>query len=469
MDKTKLNQQALAMAEDLIKARPSIPLSVAMAVVNYKMANICSQLHVNVDTKSGYGLATVNLYYMVLASSGVGKNSSLGLIDTFYFKDAFDYIKTTVYPKFKDAAMETIEAAGQEREIHSWVPKISNATISGMYAYAESFMLSGIGGLNIEVDEVANAVISKAELFEILLTPYDKGDFVPVAKRTDPNSMDISGMPVNLYCFGNKVRLLEGDNVETAFMNLLDEGYGRRCIFVDDASIRPRKTPQDVLNEMTVAEELKSLRSEDRDRIKSLVCKQNLNKVMELTDEARLMFATIKAEGDNFILDNKGLTDAVKSDIAERNFKTAKLASAYAFFEGRDNVSKKNMEEAFEVIKESSQVLTEIRKVKPKHERLLERLLEEPEMITSQTMLRYPFIPSSWTKKIDEYINLAQELASERGLIWEEVKRKGVSYYKVEEKTSQTSKKLDEIDEQEDKVVKETQELTEESLLAFLE
>ena len=403
MDKLKLNKQVVKMAEDLISARPSIPLSVAVAVVNYKMANICSQMHIKLDTRSGYGESTANIYALVLASSGVGKNSSLGLVDKFYFGEAFKYINDVVYPQFKQKALDNL-SEDDERPIHSWTKNLSNSTTSGMYAYAESFTLCGMGGLNLEVDEIANAVVSKAELLEILLTPYDNGTFAPVAKRTDSNSMSIENLPVNLYCFGNKVRLFEGDNVETSFLKLVDEGYGRRMIFTEDTSEPARRTTEEVVREMELSEEIADKRVVDRVAIKLLISADNLGKTIPLSKEARYMYAMIKADGENYILDNKGLEPAVKADMNERNFKTAKLACIYAFFDKNEEITKQNMEEAYEVIKDSSRVLAELRRVKPKHQRLLEALLAEDNPITTQHMLSYPFIPSGWTKNIEDYV-----------------------------------------------------------------
>ena len=446
MNKKKLNKFVVQIADDLIAARPSIPLSVAVAVANYKMANICSQMHIKIDTKSGYGHSIANLYSLVLASSGVGKNSSLGLVDKFYFGEAFKYISETVYPAFKTKVLNKFTEE-DERPIHSWTKNLSNSTTSGMYAYAESFTLCGIGGLNLEVDEIANAVISKAELLEILLTPYDNGTFSPVAKRTDSNSMSIDNLPVNLYCFGNKVRLFEGDAVEAAFIKLLDEGYGRRMIFTEDTSVPTRRSADEVIQEMELSEKISEKREKDRQYIKNLINSDNLGMVIPLSKKARYKYAIIKADGENFILDNKGLEPAVKADMNERNFKTAKLAGIYAFFDGNEEVTEKNMEEAYEVIMDSSEVLKQLRKVKPKHQRLLDALLLEEKPVTTQHLLSYSFIPSSWTKKIDEYIDLAKALASENGYIWKETSRKGVEYYSVSSREKPSEKKvLDAVD-----------------------
>lgn len=431
MDETKLNPMALSFAKDLMRVRTNLPLSSALASVNYKMANIASQMHITVDTKSGYKPTPVNLYSLVLLVSGGGKNSSLGLLDRWFFGDAFFKMKDLVYPHYKKIAMQNLEDEGIERDIHSWTQSISNATISGMYAYAESFSLVGFGSLNIEVDEIGNAVISKAELFENLLTPYDNGDFMPVAKRTDSNSMDISGLPVNLYCFGNRVRLMDGDRVETNFIQMLDEGYGRRFIFVDDDSKPKLSSAKDVLAEMKVSEETRQNRTKERDAIKDLISVKNFNKSLMLSDEAMYVYATIKAEGDAYVYENRGLQPAVIADLTERHFKTVKLAGVYAFFEGSNIVEKEHMEQAFEVVRTSSEVLKKLRRIKPLHERLLEALLTEPEKITAQTMLSYPFINGSWSKKIFEYIDLAKQLASERGLTWDEVSKDGVTYYRV--------------------------------------
>ena len=431
MDKNKLNPLALKIAEDLMKVRTGLPLSPAIASVNYKLSNIASQMHIRVDTKSGYQPTPVNTYTLVLLNSGGGKNSSLGLLDRWFFGDAFNKIREVVFPYYKEKALKKLEEKGINRDIHNWTQSVSNATMSGMFAYAESFSLAGFGSLNIEIDEIGNAVASKAELFEMLLTPYDNGDFQPVAKRSDSNAMDISGLPVNLYSFGNKVRLFNGDNTERQFIQLIDEGYGRRFIFVDDNSVPKLKTPKEIMEEMEISEQTRINRADDRKYIADLVNSANFNKILEMDYDAMYMYAVIKAESDAFISEHKGLLPAVQADISERYFKTAKLAGVYAFFDNSSFVTGKHMEQAYEVVKESSEVLMELRRVKPLHDRLLEALLKEEKPVTSQHMLAYPFVNSTWTKKIIEIIDLAKQLASERGYEWIEDSKGGVTYYSV--------------------------------------
>lgn len=446
MDETKLNSFALQMAKDLMTARPSIPLATAIGVANYKMANICGNLKVMLDTRSGYARTPVNIYQLLLLDSGGGKGASLGLIDEFYFKEAFEHIGNQVYPQFKQLAIKKLLREGNERPLHNWVASMGDATQSGLLAYAESYSLAGFGGISVEIDEIGKAVISKADVFELLLQPYDNGLYVPTAKRTDPDAISVAGMSTNLYCFGNKVRLFEGDIVESSFLKLLDEGYGRRMIFIDDESKQTRSTLQEIVSSMKISELIKTKRAKDRTYIKSLVTGSNLNKLLTLSDDALLFWATVKSDGDNYILDNPKLAPAVQSDMSERCFKTAKLASIYAFFEGSDVVSRKNMEEAFEVIEESSRVLKLLRVVKPKHERLLDYMLLEATPITSQAMLAYPFIPSTWTKKIGEYIDLAKELANEKGYIWDEISRNKVTFYQVRKEEIESKEELDKIE-----------------------
>lgn len=440
MDESKLNGLALKIAKDLMKVRTGLPLAPAIASVNYKLSNIASQMHIKVDTKSGYQPTPVNTYTLVLLNSGGGKNSSLGLLDRWFFGDAFTKIRDKIYPMYKEKALKELEDKGNDRSIHNWVQSVSNATVSGMFAYAESFRLCGFGSLNVEIDEIGNAVSSKAELFEMLLTPYDNGDFQPVAKRSDTDSMDITGLPVNLYSFGNKVRLFNGDNTERSFIHLIDEGYGRRFIFVDDNSISKVKTPKEIMNEMELSETTRNNRQSDREYIASLITSRNFNKVLEMDYEALYQYAVIKSESDAYIEANKGLLPAVQADISERYFKTAKLAGVYAFFDGSNVVTGKHMEQAYEVIKESSKVLEELRRVKPLHDRLLEAIVRESKPVTSQHMLAYPFINNTWTKKILEIIDLAKQLASERGYEWDEHTKGGVVYYTVSK--TQTEREL---------------------------
>ena len=177
-----------------------------------------------------------------------------------------------------------------------------------------------------------------------------------------------------------------------------------------------------------------------------MVTSANLGKVLKLDRSAKIQWATIKADGDNYILDNKGLPPAVRADMSERNFKVTKLAGIYAFFEGCDDITARHMNEAFEVIKESSRVLVDLRRIRPLHTRLLESMLEESKPCTSQHYLSYSYINSTWSKKILEILDLAKQLASEKGYLWKEVSRKSVLYYEVSKPTKKEDKVLDEVD-----------------------
>jgi len=450
MDESKLNPLVQKMVKDLQQAKPSMGLGLACSAVHFKMASIAGQMRICVDTQAGFGTAVSNFYGLCFSPSGSGKSIGVNLLDNMYFSEAFNYMKKEVYPKFEKKAIQKLEDDGIERSLQAWTAKASNATLSGLYSASETAYLVGVGNVNIQLDEVADAVVGKADLFDILLECYNNGDFPAQLKRSDNNPLDIDGIPINLYAFGDKSKLVNGDNVEFAFQNLLKTGYGRRFIFADDKTVEvAERSPQDIVREMRATEKIKRDREPDRQRIKELISINNMNKVLTLTDEAMLMYATIQCDGENYIKSNKGLSEAVQSDMLNRVFKTVKLASIYAFFEESKKVELKHMEESFEIIKESSKVLSEITKLKPIHYRLLERMIEEDKPCTSQHFLSYSFIPSSWTRKINEIIDLTKELASERGYKWSEVSRKAVIYYSVVDKDSKLEEELDEVDEKE--------------------
>jgi len=449
MNKDKLNPLVVKMVNDLQLAKPSMGLGLACNAVHFKMANIASQLRVMVDTEAGFGTAVSNFYGLSFSPSGSGKSVGVNLLDNLYFSDALEYMKKEVFPKFEKKALQKLEDDGIERQLHSWTSKISNATLSGLYAISETYYLCGIGGVNVQLDEVADAVVSKADLFDILLECYNNGDFPAQAKRSDSNALDIDGIPVNLYAFGDKTKLVNGDNVEFAFQNLLKTGYA----------------PADVVREMKATEKIKKDRATDRQKIKSLISISNMNKVLKLTDEAMLYYATVQCDGDNYVKANKGLAEAVVSDMLNRVFKLVKLASIYAFFEESKKIELRHMKQAFEIINESSRVLVEITTMKPIHERLLEKMLLENKPITSQHILGYSFINSTWTKKVLEYIALAKELASERGLLWITTSKKTVDYYRVVIKDKDVEEVLEEVDVAE---ARETKKRSKEELAKLL-
>ena len=451
MDESKLNKFALKGAKDIMAIRPTIGLPMAMNMMNNLMANVTTQCRVFLDLGAGFSPTPCNIYSLTLADSGSGKNSGLNLLINFYFASVFEYIGKEGFPKFKAKATAKLEAEGSDRKLHTWNKWMADSTYSGFLAYCETYHLAGFGSINLFIDEISNAIITKSDLFEMTLGIYDNGEALATAKRSDTESMDITGMPVNLYSQGNVEKLLNGDNIEVAFMRYLAEGGSRRTIFVNDNSKPPARSPREIMDEMLKSNDILKQRESDRAYVKSLVTSKNMNKILTFDKEALMEYCVIASEGEELVANNIGKPQAEISDLLNRNFKCAKLASVYCFFDGKDRVAKTHMTQAYEIDKESSKVLAKLVQVKPLHERLLDKLLAEEKPVTSQTMLSYPFIPSSYTKKILEYVSLAKELASERNYYWHETVRKSVIYYQVTKENKTEKTVLDKVDAEEAK------------------
>ena len=115
MNENNMNKLALKMARDIMSAKPTMGLSLALSAVHFKMSSLVSQLRLKVDTQAGFGTAVSNFYGLSLSSSGSGKSVGVNLLDGFYFGEAFDFIKRDVFPKFKQRCEAELEVAGIER------------------------------------------------------------------------------------------------------------------------------------------------------------------------------------------------------------------------------------------------------------------------------------------------------------------------------------------------------------------
>ena len=71
MDVNKLNPLVKRMATELMSVKTSMPLQCAVASVNYKLANLASQIHIKIDTRCGFRPAPVNIYSLMLLNSGL--------------------------------------------------------------------------------------------------------------------------------------------------------------------------------------------------------------------------------------------------------------------------------------------------------------------------------------------------------------------------------------------------------------
>ena len=73
---------------------PAIDESAASMMANYKLSMLSSNMRVSVEYIKAKNPAPLNWYSLLLLQSGGGKNSSLELIDEWYFKEIIKKLST---------------------------------------------------------------------------------------------------------------------------------------------------------------------------------------------------------------------------------------------------------------------------------------------------------------------------------------------------------------------------------------
>ncbi|MEL7399782.1 MAG: primase C-terminal domain-containing protein, partial [Pseudomonadota bacterium] len=179
-----------------------------------------------------------------------------------------------------------------------------------------------------------------------------------LVKNTSENtrSQEITGRtPANLLLFGAPEKLLDGGKTEEIFDELLETGYGRRCLFgfsARHARIGQTLTPEELYQARTSGASLQTQKqlASQLERLANVI---NTDKVIAMDKEVALTWMEYQLLCESRADDLPDHAGLLKTEMMHRHFKALKLAGAYAFVDDSPEITREHLFMALKLVEES--------------------------------------------------------------------------------------------------------------------
>lgn len=409
----------------VLSINPAMREEAVAIMVNYKLASLVGNLRIKVRYKKTMADAPVNFYGILFMKSGAGKNSSLNILDHWYFQDIKNSFKKLYHRKRQDyieglSAFETEDRAKELiKELSNWEMTIASATKEGIEKMASTLYKLECLTLGVEIDELDKYIVSEAPLINMMFGSYDEGRWNPKATAGRDLQEAITGVAPNFFGFATPEAMLLDDSVAEPFKKMLASGFARRAFYYhEDSDVLPKiLTAEDLLKLEDISCDLKEKSKGLSDKLMSLVKQSNLGKVITFSKKSKMFLTDYKVKS----LELASITNdsIMNAEYRERDFKTAKLAAMYAFLDGRDEVTNKDIEYAITITEHSSASLARIGEAKSLIEKLYLRIREEDGYVHISDMLSFGLVNKNHTQRIKEYVRELEPYSEMYGDIFE--------------------------------------------------
>jgi hypothetical protein len=321
--------------------------------VAYFAAKVASTMGATLLTKDR-GEIPVNLYALLLASSGYGKGHSIYVMEQEIlsgFKKSFveDTLPVIAERNMWDLAREkaiknqTDESEEQEKiskeyERYGVYPfTFDSGTVPAVKQLRQKLLISRAGSINLQIDEIGSNLLGNADLLNLFLELYDQGMVKPkLTKNTAENirGEELEGRtPTNLLMFGTPSKLFDGGPTEDNLYSFLETGYGRRCLFAIGVSSDPGlQDPEDVYKRLINPSNSTSIRQWNA-KFQALSDVDLFGWKIDVPYDIGVKLMEYKLACEGAARELPEHDEIKKAEISHRYFRALKLAGTYAFID----------------------------------------------------------------------------------------------------------------------------------------
>lgn len=345
------------------------------------LTKLASNMRAYVATKDR-GDIPVNMYACSLAVSGSGKGHSVGILENELMGGFQERFVHEVLPAISDVNLDRLaqrrsnmmntpladELAALKKEYSAagaFAFTFDSGTTAAVKQMRHKLLLSDVGAINLQVDEIGLNLISSTELLTTFLELFDQGRIKQkLTKNTNDNTRnsEIFGKtPANLLLFGTPTKLLDGGKTEEEFHSFLDTGYARRCFFAYGQRVRAASnhTPEEIYRSL-INQNHTSLIQHWYDHFESLGSPTKHNWRVNMPDNVGIELMAYKIACEELADSLPEHEEVRKAEITHRYFKTMKLAGALAFIDEQPDMSLIHLEQAMKITEESGEAFQRI-------------------------------------------------------------------------------------------------------------
>lgn len=343
--------------------------------VAYFLGKVASNMRATIVTKDR-GEIPVNIYALALATSGFGKGHSVNIIENEFlkgFKKRFmeDTIPVIAEKHLWDIANDRAARNGTDqneefekveaeyRRTGAFPFTFDSGTAPAVKQLRQGLLLSDVGAINLQIDEIGSNLVNNVDVLTVYLELYDQGIVKQKLTKNTNESMrgaEVDGKtPANMLLFGTPSKLLDGGLTEDQFYSFLDTGYARRCLFgwgQHDRKAFNTQTPEEIFRNLTQPANTEAVQKWAT-QFHKLADPAMHGWKMTMEDEVAIKNIEYK-NACEAAADAMAEHDEIKkAEMSHRYFKALKLAGAYAFVDGSNEIEMDHLLSAILLVEES--------------------------------------------------------------------------------------------------------------------
>lgn len=421
--------------------------------VAYFLSKMAASMRAYIDS-ADRGQIPVNCYAICLATSGYSKGYSVNIMEDSIlsgFKREFcgrlfhAIADRNINIRAEDIAvanqLEVEDVLQQLKDSYdkagNYVFTFDSGTSPAVKQMRNKLLLSEIGAINFEQDELASNLLNSTDVIAVFLELYDQGKVkTKLIKNTSENvrDLDIDGKtPANMLLFGTPVKLFDGGTTEDFFYSMLDTGYARRCLFGyglnNDKKAYYSQTAEEIY-EALVEPKNKEITDKWNSYFTSLAQESMYNFRIELQKREAIQLLEYRIECEKKADELSQYAEIQKAELNHRYFKALKLAGTYAFIERANVISRDHLMQAIKLVEESGENFLKILNREKSYMKLANYLASVNEELTHADLTEaLPFYKST---QRNELLSLATAWGYKHHILIKKTFSDGVEFMKGE-------------------------------------
>lgn len=386
------------------------------AEVAYFLGLIPSSMRASINSPER-GKLPINIYSIALATSGFGKGHSVSLMEDI-IADFRQLFVGTVVPHIAEQSLFNMavkiassKGSDEDKELKSMKAEydrlgpvlfsFDSGTGPALKQMRQSMLMSRIGALNFQMDEIGSNIQANAEVIIPLLELYDLGNIkTKLIKHTSDQQRgtDIVGRtPANTLMFGTTSRLFDGGKVEDEFYGFLETGYARRCFFGMGYSeaTNPNIDPKAMYASLVAKD--RSLAMETwKKTLAKFADPAYYNLTIDVPESVGIELITYRLYCERLAAEMPEHEVIRRAEISHRYFKALKLAGVYAFLDESPKITQRNLRQAIKVAEESGRSFQTLLKRERNFVRLAKYIASSSGELTHADLVEdLPYYPNS--------------------------------------------------------------------------
>ncbi len=394
----------------------------------------------------------INMYLMALATSGYGKGHSVAIMEQEFLKGFMRRFLTETFllkseenwwhlaneravMKNSDPQAEFDAIEKESRKYGPFLFTFDSGSPEGIKEMRQKLLLGAAGALSCQVDEIGSNLEKSSEVLTVFLELFDQGLVKRKLTKNSPDNLRSEEMegktPTNMLLFGTPSKLLDGSSTETAFYQLLETGYARRCIFgfgTPENKSRHSKSARDIyLDKINPANNIAVTKWANH--FTSLADPGRFGWRIVINEDVGIMLTEYQMDCERRGEALKEFQTTSKAELDHRYFKVLKLAGAYAFVDGSNEIEMDHLMSAILLVEESGVAFQKILAREKVHVRLGRYIAEVGTEVTLHDLNdALPFLPKSASSRND-MINLAMAWGYRNNVIIKKTFRDGLEFF----------------------------------------